>query len=216
MSLDLEGLKAIFADKRQHIAIASILKIELASDRSHLKCLVSIFPEQRQMIAKMTWESAGPNSGIFQFPAPNDIVLVAFADGDENQLFVIRRLTSKEDKIPMQAVGGDTSMISLTGKRVWITSDNKIYFSKGTGEPTEPLVLGNVLKTLLSFILQTLAALCEKVSMHTHPGNLGYPTGAPNEAADFITIQNQFNEKKSDPVDNSGILSNFVFTEKGS
>lgn len=213
--MDLESLREILKDNRQHIAIASIVRIELADDRSCLRCLVNVFPEQRELVAKMTWDSVGPNSGIFSFPVPGDMVLVAFADGDSNDLFVIKRLTSKTDKIPIQAVEGDTTVIALNGRRIWITSDQKIFISKGTNEPTEPLVLGNQLKTLLSVVLEKLSELSLKTSTHTHIGNLGYPTTPPNEAADFAQLQSFFTEKKADPVDNGAILSNIAFTEKG-
>lgn len=216
MSLDLEALKEIFKDKRSHIAIASIIKISLASDRSHLKCLVKVFPEQREMVATMTWESVGPSSGIFHFPAPNDMVIIAFADGDENQCFVIKRLTSKVDKIPLQAVGGDTAMVAVAGKKIWITSDQKIYLSKGTGAPAEPLVLGTQLQTLLAAILEKLAELSTEASNHTHIGNLGYPTDVPMQQSAFTGLGEFFTGKKSDPVDNGGILSDLAFTEKGS
>lgn len=214
--MDLESLREIFADKKQHIAIASIVRIELAEDRSCLRCIVSVMPEQRELVAKLSWESVGPDSGIFVFPSPGDMVLVAFVDGDADEIFIIRRLTSKTDKIPLQAVDGDTTVIALGGKRVWITSDSKIFISKGKDEPTEPLVLGNTLRTLLAFILTMLASLCEKIASHRHLGNIGFPTSLPLEAADFITIKTQFEEKKSDPVDNKKILSDIAFTEKGS
>lgn len=213
--IDLEGLKKIFEDKRQHIAIATISKIVLAEDKSHLKCLVSVFPEQRELIARMTWESVGPDSGIFAFPVPGDLVLVAFADGDENQLFVIKRLTSKVDKIPVQAVTGDTAIVALAEKNVWITG-KKTYISGGAAVPTEPLVLGNELKTLLSALIEKVADLSDKVGKHTHAGNLGFPTSPPNQAADFATLKSFFTEKKSDPVDSGKILSDISFTEKGS
>lgn len=214
--IDMEDIRAIFEDKSTHIALATILKLELAQDRSCLKAKVSVLPEQGEMIARMTWDSVGPDSGIFQFPSVGDLVLIEFADKDPDQCFVTRRLTSREDKIPLQAVGGDLAMIALKDKKVWITSNNKIFLSKGIGEPAEPLVLGNQMKTLVSFILQTLATLTEKVMNHRHMGNLGYPTMPPVTATEFLEIQQAFTEKKASPVDDGKILSDLAFTEKGS
>lgn len=214
-NIDLSSLKEYFKDDRDHISIGLIKKLDLASDNSNLKVLVSIFPEQREFVAKMTWETVGSGSGYFQFPSVNDLVLVAFANGDVNQCFVIKRLTSKEDKIPIQAVGGDSALISLGGKRAWICSDNKIFLAKGSAVPTEPIVLGNVLKTLLSDIIGKISEMNDKISTHKHIGNLGFPTGAPDNATNFIDFKSHFDGKKASPVDDNVMLSDLAFTEKG-
>jgi uncharacterized protein involved in type VI secretion and phage assembly len=203
--------------------------LSLADDRSFLKCTVSIFPELREIVARMSWENVGSSSGIFAFPSVNDLVLVAFADGDIDSCFVIRRLTSKEDKIPLQAVEGDTAIVSLNGKKAWISSDTRINLSKGTTQPTENLVLGQQLKSLLSDILNelatqasTLSSLATAIATHTHSGNLGYPTSAPmitapftSAASDLSENASNFSSNKSSPVDDSMILSDIAFTEKG-
>jgi hypothetical protein len=228
-SLGLEELRIAFGDNKTHIALAKITSLSLADDRSFLKCSVALFPDMREIIARMSWDSVGDGAGIFSFPSVNDLVLIAFAEGDIDDCFIIRRLTSKEDKIPLQAVDGSTAIISLNGKKTWISSDTRINLSKGSTQPTENLVLGQVLKTLLSYVLNelktqadTLKTMATDISTHTHAGNLGYPTSPPNTAAAFITASTSFNTnktnfdaKKTNPVDNSGILSDIAFTEKG-
>lgn len=215
LNADLALLKEMLKDDSRHIAVGIIKSIDLAADRSFLKCLVRILPENIEYVARMTWDSIGSGSGSMTFPNPNDVVLVAFADGDEDSCYVIKRLSTKEDKIPVQATTGDSVIVSKDGKRTWIVSDTKIYLAKGESEPTEPLVLGNVLKTLLSDILAELADLSEKLSQHKHLGNLGYPTSAPDLSAAFLAKQSAFLEMKSSPVDDSEILSDISFTEKG-
>jgi len=200
-NIDLEVFREIFKDNRTHIAIGRISEVEMAKDRSVVRVKVVIFPENVEIIARMSWEQVGPGSGIFGFPVVNDLVLVAFADGDIDQAFVIKRLTSKEDKVPLQAVSGHSVMKALDGKKVFITSDTKICLSKGDAEPTQPIVLGNVLK-------EALSSLIEEIIGHTHIGNLGYPTGTPIQAGAFSSI-------KSSPVDDSAMLSDIAFTEKG-
>lgn len=214
-SLGLEELRKAFGDNKTHIAIAKITSLSLADDRSFLKCSVAMFPDMREIIARMSWDSVGDGSGIFSFPSVNDLVLIAFAEGDIDDCFIIRRLTSKEDKIPLQAVDGSTAVISLNGKKTWISSDTRINISKGSTQPTENLVLGQVLKTLLSDILTELSSLSLAISTHTHAGNLGYPTSPPNIITAYTTAKATFDAKKADPVNNSGILSNIAFTEKG-
>lgn len=198
---DLESLKQVFADKRVHIAIAQIKKLGLAADRSVLRVQVSVFPEQREIIARMSWSAVGEEAGVFMFPNVGDLVLVCMADGDEEDAFVFSRLTSKIDKIPLHAADGDLVAKALTGKKTWITSDTRINLSAGDTEPTENLVLGQVFKTMQSEFL-------EAVSLHTHIGNLGYNTAPPDNASVYTDL-------KADPIDNEGVLSDLAFTEKG-
>lgn len=228
-ALDLEALRHIFADKRLHIAVGKITKSSVISGRASLRCFVSIWPEEREIVAMMTTPSSGPNSGLFSFPVPGDLVIVVFADGDPDQAFVVSRLTSKEDTIPQTAVDGATVLRALLGKKLWLTSNTRINLSVGDAEPAENLVLGQVFKTMMSFVLGQLADQADKLkqlsdtlSIHTHAGNLGYPTSPPNEAADFITKMNEFDvkktnfeEQKASPVDDELILSDLAFTEKG-
>lgn len=229
MSTDLEFFKQIFGDKKTHVAIAKIKQLSLAADRSFLKCLVSIFPDQREVVARMTFSMTGPESGIIEFPAVDDLVLVTFADGENDYCFITSRLTSLDDKIPLNAADGHLVFKSKPTKKIWVTSDTRINLSKGDTEPTENVVLGQELKTLL---ISTYAKLVEmngkidelatKDSQHTHIGNLGYPTSAPNEAGDFIALAADFNTIAADfdafsasPVEDELILSDISFTEKG-
>lgn len=229
-NMDLELFKEVFKDKKSHIALAKIKKMSLVSDRSALKCLVSIFPDQREVVARMTWAMTGPDAGVVEFPSVDDLVLVAFADGENDLAFVISRLSSKEDKLPLKAVDGHLVLKSKSGKQAWLTSNSKIYLSKGNTTPTQNLVLGQELKTLLSYVLAQLADQADKlkqlsndISTHNHIGNLGYPVSAPLNAAAFTAAATQFDTKKTNfenkkasPVDDQVILSDLAFTEKGS
>lgn len=212
---DLESLKQIFKDNRDHLLTGMITKLSVAEDRSVLKCLVKLFPDGREIVARMTWEMVGNESGIFSFPSVNDMVLVGFAGGEADEAYVLKRLTSKEDKIPVNAVDGHLVIKSLNGKQVWITSDNKILMSVSDDMPTENLVLGQQLKAFLIELLTLINQLSTKISTHTHAGNLGYPTSPPNEAPDFIQFATEADNLKESPVEDEAILSDIAFTEKG-
>ena len=213
----LEDFREIFKDQRTHIAVAKILQISMVSDRSYLKCLVSIFPEERQVVARMGWDSVGTDSGIFCFPEINDLVLVAFADGENETGFIFKRLTSQEEKIPLTAVDGSMVLKSHPGKKLWLTANGShLHLSQGDTAPAENLVLGQQLKTLLVNILTELKTMATTASTHTHTGNLGYPTAPPTQASDFATNGTNFDNLKSSPVNDNTILSSFAFTEKGS
>ena len=201
-------------DRRIHIAIGKITQLSLVDDRSSLKALVSIWPEEREIVTRMTWDAVGPESGIFQFPVVGDLVLVAFADGDDNSAYVIRRFTSLEDKIPLNAVDGHTVIRSLAGKKAFVTSDTNIHLGRGDDVPTENVVLGQQLKTLLSDVLTELKTLCTTLASHTHVGNMGYPTAPPLQAAAITASGTLFDNKKASPVNDEEILSDLTFTEK--
>ena len=177
-----------------------IKKMTYAADRSSLDCLVALFPDMKEVVVQMGWEAVGPESGCFFPPSVMDMVLVGFAEGLDDQAFIIKRLTSKEDKIPVNVINGDAVLKALAGKKTWITGE-KVNLTKGDAQPTENLVLGQVFKTAYSEDL-------DETSKHKHIGNLGYFTAVPDNAAKFSAL-------KADPIDNEGVLSDVAFTEKG-
>jgi hypothetical protein len=198
---ELEMLRELLSDNAIHIAIGKITGLELASDRSVLRVKVAMLPENREVVARMTWEQVGPESGIFGFPVVGDLVLLAIAEADINQIFVIKRMTSKEDKIPLQAVDGSTVIRALAGKKTHVISDEAILLGRGgETDPDEPLVLGNVFAEAYSSDLQATA-------QHKHIGNLGYYTTVPDNASTFVSL-------KASPVDDEEMLSDISMTEK--
>lgn len=237
---DLEGFRQIFEDRRTYLAVGKIEKLELNSDRSVLWAYCNILTQERTIVARVTWDAIGPDSGIFQFPVVGDLVLVGWAEGDDEQAFVIRAISSKVDKIPTQATTGDTVMRALSGKKVQVITDKdvwilaqenikskadlinrviggtKVYLAKTETAPTENLVLGQVLKTLLADILTELKTLSDNLATHTHTsGPPGVQTAPPTQAAVFTASGVVFNAKKANPVNNENILSDLAFTEKG-
>jgi hypothetical protein len=78
----------------------------------------------------------------------------------------------------------------------------------------DPIPLGNELQSLLSEVLTAISSLCETIASHTHLGNLGFPTSAPTQAADFTSAKTSFDNYKSSPVDDGSLLSGVAFTQK--
>lgn len=225
---DLEEFRSLFRDNRLHIAVGKILRLSMASDRSSLSVFVEVWPEQREIVARMSWEAVGPSAGFFFFPVAGDLVLIGFAEGDDDHAFVLKRLTSKEDKIPLNCETGAIVLKALDGKNAFVTAE-KTFITKNHTEATENFVLGQQLKAFLGDLLLKIKDLSDKVnelsteiSTHNHIGNLGYPTSAPNQAAafvqfsqDFTTLGEEFNTLKESPVDSEDLLSDIAFTEKG-
>jgi hypothetical protein len=212
--LDLEGLREVFKDNRTHVALATVDKLELATDNSVLKAKCTVLGQGRVVIARVTWGAIGPNAGFIQFPVVGDVVLLAFGEGDDEQAFLIARLSNSTDKIPTNAAAGGTIMRALAGLPAWVTSDTKINLSRGVTAPTENLVLGQVFKTFMSAVLAELKAQADTLASHTHIGNVGYPTSAPVQASAITAHGTAFNAKKSSPIDDSAILSDVSFTQK--
>jgi hypothetical protein len=200
--LDLEGLRDALRDDSLHILLGLVSRVAIAPDRSTCRVMVSILPEQRPIVATMTWDAVGSEAGFYMLPEPGDLVLVGQAEGDVEQAFILRRLSSSEEKIPANVDDGSIVLKSVAGKKIWVTSDTRINLSKADGTPSENLVLGQVLKTVLGQFMQ-------KFIEHTHIGNMGFQTTAPSNATDVTSL-------KSGNVDNEGILSQIAFTEKGS
>jgi len=210
----LETIKDILKDESLHICVGKIAKLHIADDRSYLKCTVTIFPEMRNIIATMTWECVGPDSGEFTFPVQDDMVLVAQAEGDDDQAYIIRRLSSRADKIPAIALTGDKVHKTLNSKKFWNISDTRINLSRSETEPTENLVLGQIFKQFASELLATLKVNSQNSADHVHIGNLGYYTFKPNLETEFLNRKEEYDTLKQSPIDDEVVLSDLSFTEK--
>lgn len=204
-AIGLEDLKEALASSDRHIAVAKVTDLSLAPDRSFLRCTVNVWPEEREMVARMTWDVVGPSSGVFAFPVVGDLVLVAFADGHPDYCFVIKRLTSIDDKIPVQAVDGSTAIVALSGKKLWLSSTSKINLSKGSTAPTEPLALGNVLAEFLGKILDEFL---NAPQIGIHP--LGPVFLDPTIRANLVAHKSTYITTAA-----TNILSQLSFTERG-
>lgn len=209
--LELEFLRQALGDNRQHIAVGKITQLGPAPDRSCLRLQVQIFDtnseQDREVVAIMGWDDAGPDCGSVRFPEVGDMVIVAFVDGDADQCYVIKRLTSKEEKIPLKAMDGSTVLGALAGKKLFLASDTKVSVAKPGSEGTENLVLGQVFK---AFMAQVLDYLAQHQHTTSAPGVLTSPPSGPTgKAADFTAL-------KSSPINDEAILSSIAFTEKGS
>jgi hypothetical protein len=209
-----QEIKDMLQDERLHICVGQIKKLHIASDRSYLKVTVMVFPEQRNIIATMTWDAVGPDSGDIVFPSVDDMVLIAQAEGDNDQAYVIKRLTSKVDKIPQIAINGDKVQRTLTGKKFWNISDIRINLSRGETEPTENLVLGQVFKDMMSSLLESLKTNAQNDADHKHIGNLGYLTFKPDLESEFLSRKGEYDTLKTSPIDDEAVLSDLSFTEK--
>mgnify|MGYP000910463729 CR=1 FL=1 len=196
----IEELREIFEDRRLIMSLALVRQLEVAKDRSVLRVKCTLVPDNVNIVARMSWSAVGPDAGVFQFPSINDLVIVGYVDGDENQAYVISRCTSKEDKLPLQVDGGHLVMRGLSGKKTYIISNQEIQLCRGGADATEKAVMGTTFQAAYSQHLQVDAT-------HTHIGNLGYQTTAPNEFMDYLDI-------KSSPVDDGEMLSDLIKVEK--
>ena len=138
-----------------------------------------------------------------------DLVLVGFAEGDDDQAFVLRRLTSTDDKIPAQAADGSWAAVAKTGKKAWLSSDTRINLSRGTSAPGEPAVLGEKILAMLSTVLGELAS-----HQHTYMDSDTQAGPPSSKTTSAPTNASAFTAAKESPVDDRLMLSDFVFLEK--
>ena len=213
--MNIEVLKEILENDKLHICLGQIVKLHLASDRSYLKVTILRFPEQVEAVATMTWENVGPDSGDFEFPSAGDLVLCAQSEGDYDQCYVIKRLTSKTDKIPEEAITGDKVHRAKAGKKYWNVSDSKIYLSRDGTAPTENVVLGQVFKTFAQDVLLEVKDMLQTLQQETHTCSLpGYLSSVPTQTADYAKNESNVDGYKASPIDDEAVLSDLSYTEK--
>ena len=206
MTTDLEFLREIFKDTRLHIGIGTITQLGLANDGSILRVQVNLLPEDRQIIAQMGFED------VYQvtFPEIDDLCVVAFVDGQPDDAFVIKVYNSTDEKIPVFAQTGHSTLYSRPGKKMYLGSDTKVGIGRPNVEPTEPLVLGNV-------TVEGLTALC---NAFLQPGGTpGNPIGQCLVGPVFLdpAVRTAINTFVSTylTTPSTNILSQISFTERG-
>ena len=223
----LQELKRILSDNKIYFAVATIKSVSIAVNRSFVKVLCEIINEgfTRRVVGEMGWDAIGDKSGDYQLPAIDDLVLLAFVDGEADQCYVIKRLSSTEDKIPENAVGGDRVIKSLAGKKVWLTGQGGINLTKNDSEPTENFVLGQVFKQfqedLIDEIINVIGAILQQnfTVTTTITGSApngpvtGTGTGTASVTANaetFNNIRTKLNALKNSPISDGAILSDFI------
>lgn len=201
---DLELLREIFKDARLHVGLGTIAQLGMAADGSALRVMVNLLPENRQIVAQMTF------ADVYSVTIPeiDDLAVVVFVDGHPDDAWVLKLCNTNEEPIPLFARAGNTMIAPRQGRKVGI--------GRSTAIPTEPLVLGTVLQTLLTNVLAKLEDLSDKIANHAHIGNLGYQTSIPLTSAEFLTLEADFLSYKESPVQDGLVLSDIAFTEKGS
>lgn len=224
MRAPLEDLRELFKDKRIYFHICKVKKLGVASDRSILRVQVEVMDDltevSREIIAVMTWDAVGTDSGEYEFPSTDDMVLVAQTEGSPDTAYVIKRLSSKTDRIPQKATEGHKVSKARAGKKYYIASDTGIHICKSDNDGTEPLVLGNTLKTALGNIIDKVNLIIDKIV--ASPVTISSAPGMPSIifpalAADLTTIKGDLNTIKSTYVTTAAtnIVSQIAFTERG-
>ena len=217
MGVSLEDFRNLLMVDKTYFSVGVVQRLFMASDRSFLKveCRIISEGDERNVIARMTWNSVGPEAGDFQIPSVGDMLLIAYVDADPSQAMVLTRFSSTEDKIPANAVEGDRVIKSLAGRNMWITGQNNLYLTKTDAVPTENLVLGQVFKQWASDLITQIEALMDALQAETHTsGPPGMATTPPINAADYASIKTALTALKDSPIGDDAVLSSYALTYK--
>lgn len=211
----LEELKAAFQDDRVWIDIGKIVGVDVLPDNSLVLCEVSILTKEEDynIICKMSWDDISSGGGSIQLPNVDDLVLIALPDGDAEEAFIIKRLSSQSDTIPIDALTGNKVIRAQNFKKLHLQSDTEITLASSAILATEAIVLGNELKSLLALFMTEVATISTNVSTHFHLGNLALPTGPPLNAVAFVASAATITTLQTTRVDSDKILSGLVKTE---
>lgn len=135
-------------------------------------------------------------------------VFTAPVNGDPTHINVLGAFVEGAfDSNPPTGLDGETILYNAFGRRIYL-KQSTVHLA--SGDAASPLVLGNILKTMLSSLLTQISALAQEVSIHTHLAGAAPP---PDDAANFVAIKAQVDALKASPVDDNGINSNIVFTD---
>lgn len=221
-SIEIEELRSLFKDNSDYLSVGVVQSVVPTVERSLVRVKVKLLPDEDLIVARMTWAATGPDAGFFALPESGDLVLVAFdaTFGDRQQAFVIARLTSREDTIPLRAaLNQDWVLQAVSGKKLNLGSDTGVYIDRGGLVPaSEPLVLGNILKTALaSFYDQAVGIIDDIIAGPVGIGNIGNPVPIDPTLAVALTVRKT--ELEADKLVyittvTTNIVSQIAFTER--
>lgn len=211
-AFDLEALRAALSDRRTHISMGLVQKVEVLTSNAKARALVLVYPEKYEVVAEVC--------NVAQIPQVNDLVLVGFVNADE--VFILQRLSSKEDKFPPQSKDGHLVNEAISGKKAYLNSDEAILLQKpnltGIDTADEPLVLGNVLVELMTEVIGKFDALLDKlIAGPIGMGNLGSPVPTyPQLITDLTAMKAEVAEIQATYLDTAAtnIVSQLSFTER--
>lgn len=197
---DLEGLREIFKDVRLHIGIGTVVKLGLSNDGSKLRCMVKLLPDGRQVVTQMAF------SDVYDvtFPELNDLALVGMVDGHPDDAFIFSLINNTEEPIPANARTGDSVKYARPTKKLYL-GGTKVYVGKVGTTPTEPLVLGNVMVTFMTNVLNAFLnasqiGFCAAGPVYLDPG---IRTNLTNYLSTYLTTAS------------TNIVSQVAYTERG-
>ena len=225
----ISALKARETDL--HLEIGEVLAVRATQNEAF--CDVEFLSDDSNITCQVASSGAGDNAGIYFLPQIGDLVIIGCMAGSIDYAYIIARVSTEMEKIPMPALAGHAVVRSRPGKHTWVSGD-RVNISKGDSVPSEGLVLGEQFVAYASEMLQgivdSLAGLQDAVNgvitayndhEHIAPSGGGTTTSpemqkpvAPAPAAKVANSINDLKRLKSSPIDDKMILSNIAFTER--
>jgi hypothetical protein len=217
---DLELLRQVLADDSVHITIAQVTRVTPSSDNTSVTVEVTSIIDQRELACQLTFDSVGAATASGDLPDPEDLCLVAFAESDHNQAYVLKYIPSIDEPLPPQIAQGHMVHKSKPGKKLYVASDTKVEISRGTAEATEPLVLGNVLLSYLTALEGHVKALIDALNsipatISTAPGTPGILNPALTAALTPIETALEADKGTYLTTPATNVVSQIGFTERG-
>jgi hypothetical protein len=200
---DLEFLREIFKDTRLHFGIGTITKLGLSMDQSTLRVMVNLLPENREILAEMTFNNIYDG----EYPEINDLVLLGMADGDQDEAHVLKTLNTPQEPLPKFMQGGHTVKYSRPGQKLYLGSDTKVGIGHAGNEQSSPLVLGDVLINCVTDILNAF--------LTPSSGSIGQCALGPVVLDPAVTTALNNVMSKYVTTSSTNIISQIVFTERG-
>lgn len=195
--------------------IRSLIRNEVKNMKAEIMMgfIVSNQDAQRSSVKRMSLEGEIKNIrniqnyGISSRAPANTEALIIPVNGDPTHLNMAGHFDKNKPSVDdgeLKAYDNFGNIIHLKDGEIKMITDKLAVLSSmiklGSESSENPLVLGDLLMELLSDLIQLIA-------VHSHYGNLGFPTSAPINAGDFQSL-------KASPVNDGTLISDKSFTEK--
>jgi len=121
---------------------------------------VNVFPEEYEVVGLMLWPKSSQEP-----PEVSDVVCLLMPQDNTETVLCFGAIRNANKPVHARTIGGECVLGAIQGKKTNIVSDTRVNIGRGgETEESEPLVLGNILKSAMSDLYASLDRLATNLS----------------------------------------------------
>lgn len=180
----IEVFKYLMSREDLSLGVGQITEVDNPQNNGWL-VKVNVFPEEYEVVGLMLWPKSSQEP-----PEISDVVCLLMPQDNTETVLCFGAIRNANKPVHARTIGGECVLGAIQGKKTNVVSDTRVNIGRGgETEESEPLVLGDVLKSMFGDLFTRLTTICDNLS-----------TASEN----LQKVADDFNANKSNIGSNSG------------